>query len=151
LLEYALVARIFLERRDLGEEARRLFDLLGREQPDAGMAGECSPPLDVLETPATVEIVMDVPGIPAADIQVVYGRGVVVIGGRKLPPRCEHGDAAFHLAERAFGSFARAVRLNGAFDAGRATATLSVGELRIVLPRIEERRGRELRIPVTAP
>ena len=150
MLEYALVARIFLERRDLGEEARRLFNLLGREQPDGGTAGDCAPPLDVVETAGTVEIVMDVPGIAAEDIQVVIGRGVVVIGGRKLPPGCQHRDAAFHLAERAFGSFARAVRLTGAFDGGAATATLSTGELRIVLPRIEERRGRELRIPVTA-
>ena len=143
------MARIFLERRDLGEEARRLFDLLEREHA-AGMAGECVPPLDVIETDTTVEIVVDLPGVPAEDVQVVFGKGVIVIGGRKLPPGCEHGDAAFHLAERAFGGFARAVRLTGAFDAGRATATLAAGELRIVLPRIEERRGRELRIPVTA-
>lgn len=143
------MARIFLERRDLGEEARRLFDLLEREHA-SGMAGECVPPLDVVETASTVEIVLDLPGIPAEDVQVVFGKGVIVVGGRKLPPGCEHGDAAFHLAERAFGGFARAVRLNGAFDAGRATATLAAGELRIVLPRIEERRGRELRIPVTA-
>lgn len=143
------MARIILERRDLGDEARRLFDILEREQP-GGLAGECVPPLDVIETAGTVEIVMDVPGVAAADVQVVYGRGVLVIGGRKLPPGCEHGDAAFHLAERAFGGFARAVRLNGAFDAGHASATLAAGELRIVLPRIEERRGRELRIPVIA-
>ena len=144
------MARIFLERRDLGEEARRLLDLLEREK-SGSAAGECVPPLDVIETATTVEILLDLPGVAADDIQVVFGRGVLVIGGRKLPPGCEHGDAAFHLAERAFGSFARAVRLTGAFDAGRATATLSAGELRIVLPRIEERRGRELRIPVTAP
>lgn len=144
-----VVARIILERRDLGEEARRLFDILEREHP-GGLAGECVPPLDVVETERTVEIIMDLPGVAAGDVQVVYGRGVLVIGGRKLPPGCEHGDAAFHLAERAFGGFARAVRLNGAFDAGRASATLAGGELRIVLPRIEERRGRELRIPVTA-
>ena len=42
----------------------------------------------------------------------------------------------------------RAVRLTGAFDAGKATATLSAGELRVILPRIEERRGRDIRIPV---
>jgi HSP20 family protein len=150
LLEYALVARIFLERRELGEEVRRLFELLGRERPDGGVPGECTPPLDVVETATTVEIVMDIPGVAAADIQVVFGGGVVAIGGRKLPPGCEHGDAAFHLAERGFGRFARAVRVNGAFDGGRATATLAAGELRVVLPRIEERRGRELRIPVTA-
>jgi HSP20 family molecular chaperone IbpA len=40
------------------------------------------------------------------------------------------------------------VRLNGAFDVGRADATLRAGELRVTLPRIEERRGRERRIPV---
>jgi len=52
LLEYAGVARIFLERRDLGDEARRLFDLLEREHV-VGTAGECVPPLDVLETAST--------------------------------------------------------------------------------------------------
>jgi len=151
LLEYALVARIFLERRDLGEDARRLFDLLAGEQPAGGFAAECAPPVDVVETADTVEIVVDLPGVAVDDVRVVFGRGVVVVGGQKIPPGCEHREAAFHLAERAFGSFARAVRLNGAFDAGRATATLTAGELRIVLPRIEERRGRELRITVTAP
>jgi HSP20 family molecular chaperone IbpA len=40
------------------------------------------------------------------------------------------------------------VRLTGAFDAARAVATLRAGELRVTLPRIEERRGREHRIPV---
>jgi HSP20 family protein len=151
LLEYALVARIFLERRDLGEEARRLLDLLAGERGAGGFAAECAPPVDVVETANSVEIVVDLPGVVVDDVQVAFGRGVVVIGGRKLPPGCEHPEAAFHLAERSFGTFARAVRLNGAFDAGRATATLTAGELRIVLPRIEERRGRELRIPVTAP
>jgi HSP20 family molecular chaperone IbpA len=33
---------------------------------------------------------------------------------------------------------------------GQATATLRDGELRVTLPRIEERRGRERRIPIQA-
>jgi HSP20 family molecular chaperone IbpA len=40
------------------------------------------------------------------------------------------------------------LRLAGALDAGRAHATLTAGELHVVLPRIEERRGREVPIPV---
>jgi HSP20 family protein len=71
-----------------------------------------------------------------------------VITGDKRPAACAHHEAAFHLVERAFGRFARGVRLSGAFDAGRADARLRDGELRVTLPRIEERRGRELRIPV---
>jgi HSP20 family molecular chaperone IbpA len=62
---------------------------------------------------------------------------------------CPHSQAAFHLAERTFGRFARAVRISGAFDAGRATATLVEGELRVILPRIEERRGHDIRIEIT--
>jgi HSP20 family protein len=146
-----VVARIFLERRDLSEEARRLFGLVGADPASSNMPCECNPPLDVVETSTTLEIVVDLPGVAAEDVQVVVARGLLVVGGRKLPRACQHGDdAAFHLAERAFGRFARALRLTGAFDVGRARATLTGGELHIVLPRIEDRRGRELRIPITA-
>ena len=144
------MARIFLERRGLGEEARRLFEMLDRDHTPADLPGECSPPLDVVETADALEIVVDLPGVAAEDVQVVFGGGTLVIGGRKLPPGCEHREAAFHLVERGFGRFARAVRVTGAFDAGRARATLNGGELRVVLPRIEERRGREIRIAVNA-
>ena len=150
------MARIFLERRGLGDEARRLIDMLDRERPSAEMTGEFSPPLDIIETATTIEIIVDLPGIAIDDVQVVFGRGLLVIGGRKLPPGCELAskpgppEAAFHLAERGFGRFARAVRLTGAFDAGQARATMTAGELRIVVPRIEERRGREIRISIAA-
>lgn len=115
-----------------------------------GNAGECSPPLDVIETAATVEIILDVPGVIASSVTLLFSRNTLVIAGQKLPAACEHHAAAFHLAERSFGDFARAVRLTGAYDAGAARATLSAGELRIVLPRIEDRRGAEIRIPIQA-
>jgi len=52
--------------------------------------------------------------------------------------------------EREFGRFARAVRLTGAFDVGQARASLSAGELTIVLPRLAERRGQAHAIPITS-
>ena len=143
------MARIFLERREFGDEARRLLDRLDEES-HGGAPGECSPPLDVIETAETVEVLMDLPGVVQDAIQVVFSRGTLVIAGQKRPPACEHRDAAFHLAERGFGQFARAIRLSGALDAGRASAFLSSGELRVVLPRIAERRGHDLRIEVQA-
>jgi HSP20 family protein len=143
------VARSFMDRRELGEDARRLLDELDVDR-RAGAAGECSPPVDVIETPSTVEILMDLPGVAPDAVQVVFSRGTLIVAGRKLPPGCSHRDAAFHLAERAFGRFARLVRLAGAVDAGRARASLSGGELRIVVPRIAERRGHDIRIDVQA-
>jgi len=120
------------------------------DEPAAGAPGECNPPLDVFETSGAVELLMDLPGVPADRVRVICSGGMILVAGTKVPKACAHGDATFQLAERCFGRFARAVRLAGAFDAGRANASLVAGELRIVLPRIEERRGRDIRIPVNA-
>jgi HSP20 family protein len=137
------------ERGGRGGELR-VQDLL-EEDPSGMAAGECSPPIDVLETAAGIEIVMDLPGVSANTLRVLFSRDTIVVAGRKLPGVCVHQEAAFHLAERSFGRFARAVRLTGAFDAGNASATLEGGELRIVLPRVDERRGREIHIRITQP
>jgi HSP20 family protein len=119
------------------------------DDPSAIGTGECSPPMDVLETTAGVEIVVDLPGVSAESLRILFSQGTVIVAGRKLPGGCAHQEAAFHLAERSFGRFARAVRLAGAFDAGHGSATLEAGELRIVLPRIEERRGRDIQIRIS--
>lgn len=149
------VARIFLDRRDrnrpqLDADRHRLFEQLPGLEDLADSAADCTLPLDVVETADAVDIVMDLPGVPLDDINVALVRDTLVISGRKAPEVCRHHGAAFHLVERAFGRFMRAVRLSGAFDASRADARLHAGELRITLPRLTDRRGGRLRIPVRA-
>ena len=142
------MGRIYVERRDLPADLRALLDVIWNDgAPQAGIPAECTPPLDVLETDAGIELAIDLPGVARSSLQIVFSRNVLIIAGEKLPSR-EQPEAAFHLAERGFGRFARAVKLEGAYDAGRAEASLSAGELRLRLPRIEERRGREIRIPI---
>ena len=58
------------------------------------------------------------------------------------------GIARFHLAERSYGRFARAMRLTGAFDASRARACLDGGELARHPAALDDRRGRVLHVPV---
>ena len=105
--------------------------------------------MDVLETAEAIEVILDVPGAHESSLKVALSQNLLVISGEKHPARCSHDRAAFHLAERSFGRFARAVRLTGAFDTSRATAVLRGGELRVTLPRIDERRGTEHVIAVT--
>jgi HSP20 family protein len=143
------MARLFLEHRDL-YAVRGIFDGLMTDVTGAEGAVECAPALDVVETTAGLEIVMDLAGVTLESLTVVVAQQTLVISGEKRPLRCQHHAAAFHLVERAFGRFARGVRLSGPFDVGRAEATLRAGELRILLPRLEERRGREIRIDVRA-
>jgi HSP20 family protein len=145
------VAHIFVERRHVSDEFRRLAALLDESPVPPGPAGECVPPFDVIETASSVEVIMDLPGVQPDAIQVVFSRNTLVIAGYKKSAACvDRADAAFHLAERTFGRFARFVQLTGAYEAGAATASLEAGELRVVLPRIDERRGSEIRISVRA-
>jgi HSP20 family protein len=135
------MARVYVERRELPSELLRLLDA-------SPAAAECTPSLDVIETDAGVEVILDLPGVPRDSVEIVFSRNVLLIAGQKLPAVCQHGDAAFHIAERSFGRFARAINVDGACDGGRATATLADGELRVFLPRLVDRRGVQIRIPV---
>ena len=141
------MAHIYFERRSAPEDPR--FRQWLDNQSGPGAAGECEPPMDVVETANAIELIVDLPGVALSSINVVFSQGTVIVAGRKTPAVCAHAQAAFHLAERSFGRFVRAVRLSGAFDAGKATAKFDAGELHIVLPRIEERRGRDIKIAVT--
>ena len=135
----------------LADDIRRLFDDLDQTMSGAGgySSSECTPPLDVFETDRALEVRMDVPGVPPDSLRVVFKHGVLIIAGAKAPTIGTLPlSATFHLVEREFGRFARAVRLNGAVDVAQARAKLARGELRIVVPKMADRRGQEMRIPI---
>lgn len=140
------------EVRELDSEVGRLFDDLEKTRGAGhGPHGHCTPALDVLQCDDCVEVVLDIPGVPADRVRVLLKNGVLVVAGEKLSPyAAERVDATFHLVERGFGRFARAVRIEGAIDGGAAKAVLRGGELRVVIPRLAERRGREIDVPVTS-
>jgi len=137
---------------DLAHEVRRLFEDLARQRPDRRpfVSGECSPTLDVLETEHSLEIVVDVPGIAPEGLRVMVKNGVVIIVGEKERSEPSRTTMSYHLVERDFGRFARAVRIHAAVDATRTRARLANGELHVVLPKIQERRGREILVSIEA-
>ncbi|MCC7126317.1 MAG: Hsp20/alpha crystallin family protein [Acidobacteria bacterium] len=135
---------------ELAQEVRRLFEDLSRARPERRslVSGECSPTLDVLESQDAVEIVVDLPGLTPDGLRVLVKNGVVLIVGEKERAEPSRTPMSYHLVERDFGRFARAVRLHTAVDAARTRATLTNGELRVVVPKIPERRGREIIVPI---
>lgn len=137
------------ESRELSEDIRELFeDLAGSlHHEQRAYSGECHPTLDVVETGEAVEVVVDVSGVPPEAVRVLFRTGVLIIAGEKASSAPSE-DQTFHLVEREFGRFARAVRLAGAFDVQQARADIRNGELTIVLPKLVDRRGQGHRIPV---
>ena len=137
------------ESGELTDDIRDLFqDLASRLSHELrAYSGECHPSLDVLETDETVEVVVDVAGVKKEALRVMFRAGVLLVAGEKAPGLAS-GEHTFHLVEREFGRFARAVRVQGAFDVPASRATLASGELTIVLKKLADRRGQGHRIPV---
>ena len=138
------------ETRELAGDLQDLFADLDASLPfdQRVYSGECRPALDVVETQSGVEVLVDVAGVRAEAIRVLFRGDTLIIAGEKAPAAATAGPT-YHLVEREFGRFARAVRLTGAFDVEHARASLDAGELTIVLPRLADRRGQAHAIPVT--
>jgi HSP20 family protein len=136
-----------LETGEFGDDLRRIFQELGWPFGLEGVHGECSPPVDVYETDETIEISMDLPGVDPGAVRIVVKGNAVLIAGEKAPRR-GRGDSTFHLVERGFGRFARTVRLTTSIDAVKARAALRLGELRVTLPKLLDRRGARIQIPI---
>jgi HSP20 family protein len=130
------------EAGEFAEELGRFFSELGRT-----VTGECSPPLDVYETDDTLEVVMDLPGADLKAVGVFIKGNAMLLAGEKAPRRAG-GDSSFHLVERGFGRFARAVRFTVPCDAASARATFHDGELRVTLRKMADRRGQIFRVPI---
>ncbi len=111
------------ELGDLTEDVRRLFQELGHASAGrATAAGDCLPPLDVLETDETLQILMDLPGVPATGVRVLIKGSVVLVAGEKWADSPGPGAGGYHLVERGSGRFARAVRADAAPSTARGSA-----------------------------
>ena len=135
---------------ELGEftdEVRRIFHELGKATGNEGLAGECSPAVDIYETDESLEVVADLPGVDRSAVRILSKGDWLLIAGEK-PPRRVRAESSFHLVERDYGRFARGVRLSRACDISRASASLTNGELRVTLPKLPDRRGHAQQIPI---
>ena len=138
----------FPEAAELADEVRRLFEDLQHAHDAAPGGGLHAPPMDVVEREDGLEIVLDLAGVAAEDVRVLFKNNTLVIAGCKwpaangVPPRA----TAFHLVERSFGRFARALRVTATLDLAGARATMVEGELRVLLPKLNG--GQEFVIPI---
>jgi HSP20 family protein len=132
---------------DFADEVRRVFLELGRVFGPQSLAGECSPPIDVYETDDTFEVVVDLPGGSSDAVRLLAKGETLLIAGEKAPRRTR-GESTFHLVERGYGRFARAIRLPRACDMAKGNATFADGELRVSIPKLPDRRGQAIQIPI---
>jgi HSP20 family protein len=133
------------------QELERLFARLGLPSDGSTVSPEVwTPAADVFECDGAVTVVMEVPGLNPETLRVTWSNGRLKVAGERRERR-PSGAVAFLCMERPHGRFARTLAFDMSVDVRKSRAQLSGGLLTIVLPRVDDRRGRETVIPVERP
>jgi HSP20 family protein len=139
-----------LELQRLRDRVGRLFAALQEatvaEDP---LASETwAPPVDLCETVDAIVVCVELPGLTAEQIKVGATNTQLRIWGEKKR-RMPRNRILSHLcSERSFGKFCRIVPLRWTVSIQDAAASINNGMLIVRLPKIEDRRGVEFKIPV---
>ncbi len=106
----------------------RIEELAGVHVPADGIG----PRADLLDVGDAYQLVLEVPGVTQANIEIALQGADVVVAGIREPHTRQH-DVLF--SERPNGPFQRTVRLPGKVEREHATAHLESGLLIVTLPK----------------
>ncbi len=136
-----LISRFQAELDRLFQEALQIGD---NDLP----LGEWQPAIDVVETPAAILILAELPGFASADLRIEVRGTRVVISGVKSTTLPDAQRIKFHCLERGHGRFSREIHVFSPINTHQGTARLADGLLTLNFPKIQDKRqeARVLRI-----
>lgn len=133
------------------QSLRRLNTLLDEalgtwpaQQGDSGtITAAWIPAVDVFESPESVKIVAEIPGVEPKDVKLSIENNILTIRGEKKQV-AEENTERLHRYERTYGLFERTFALPSTVDSDRVEAKVESGVLTVVLPKAERARPREI-------
>jgi HSP20 family protein len=131
------------------EEVNRLFDEFFGKFPSRLDVFETgwTPSVDIIETKDDIVVEAELPGIRQEDINVSITDNVLTIKGEKKQEK-EVKEENYHRIERSYGAFQRSFTLPTAVQADKAKASFKDGVLKVVIPKAEEAKPKEIKIEV---
>lgn len=104
-----------------------------------------APPVDIQETKNGYQLIADLPGLTADDVDITVENGVLVISGERKAQNVEEKDG-YRRVERSFGSFRRAFTLPKGVDVEGVSARTEHGQLLIDIPKPVAELPRKIRV-----
>jgi len=86
-----------------------------------------------------------IPGVKPEDIDISVTGDVLTIKGETVEEK-EEKEGNYHLRERRYGAFQRAVSLPTLVRADKASAEFENGVLKLTLPKVEEVKPKSIKI-----
>ncbi len=141
----------YLEFVRIQTEMNKLFESLQElRDPSTGPGadeGGWLPNVDVCECAEDLLVEAEMPGVDPASLRVRVGGGNLILEGDKPRPE-EPRSLSHHRRDRTFGTFRRAIPLSAAVNTHKASAVLREGVLTIQFPKVPNKRGEEVPIPL---
>jgi len=111
------------------------------------LGGEWVPSLDLSETKDNFLVKAEIPGIEPKDVDISLHDDILTIKGQKKQEK-EEKEENYHFVERSYGSFTRSIRLPHEVQSDKIKASYKDGILKIILPKSEEAKKKEVKIKV---
>jgi HSP20 family protein len=102
------------------------------------------PPSDIYETPDSIVVLAEMPGVPPDGVDITLERRVLTLRGRSAAN--EHAGYQRVYNEYADGDYERVFTLSENIDRDRIEATLKDGVLHLVLPKAETAKARKIEL-----
>ena len=113
--------------------------------PETAGGGRIYGPLtDIFETDQCVSMMVEMPDVAAAVVEITFENRVLTIRGKDEPMRPEDLELAY--AEYAEGDFERDFTLSESFDRARIEAEMRGGLVTLTLPRAPEAQPKRIAV-----
>lgn len=100
---------------------------------------------EVEETPTDIVVRIEVPGMTKEDCSITVEGNVLHLSGEKSFERETH-DSTYHLMERAYGAFQRAIALPRNVNIDQAVARCQNGVLTVRLPKASSGKAKAIAV-----
>jgi HSP20 family protein len=104
-----------------------------------------APALDISERKDAYLVTVELPGVEADDLQIMFEDGLLTIQGERFFAQ-DSSEQQFHRIERRYGAFRRSITLPAHVMADGIEATADDGVLQIVVPKMEEAKPKRIQV-----
>ena len=137
----------FRDLSTLQDRMNRLFDDGGRtwRSDEPAATTSWSPAVDIFETEGEIVVKAELPGMDRKDITLNLEKNVLTLKGERRFEK-ETKDENYHRIERSYGTFSRVFSIPATVDEENIRADYKDGVLKIVLPKKELAKPKQIRI-----
>jgi HSP20 family protein len=131
------------------DRMNKLFEqTLSRSRAEEGIAASIwTPAVDIYETPDTIMIQAELPGLSTGDIEIgIHDNTLTLKGERRFAKEVQEEN--YLRIERAYGAFQRLFTLPTTVQQEKIRAVFKDGVLELTLPKAEEAKPKRIAIEV---